>query len=39
LTDLDLSRSVSVPTSRRPIDFGSMLYFLKSDERAVRESE
>jgi hypothetical protein len=39
LTDLDLSRSVSVPTSRRPIDLGSMLYFLNSEERVVRANE
>src|SRR5687767_12787317 len=39
LTDLDLSSSVSVPTSRRPIEFGSTLYFLSRLETTVRENE
>ena len=29
--------TVSVPTSRRPIDRGSILYFLRSEETAVAE--
>jgi hypothetical protein len=39
LTDFDLSSRVSVPTSSLPIDLGSMLYFLKREERVVRASE
>lgn len=35
LTDFDLSMIVSVPTSRRPIDFGSMLYFSRRLETTV----
>lgn len=34
--DLLLSKTVSLPTSSRPICFGSTLYFLRSDVTAVR---
>ena len=37
LTDLDLSMIVSVPTSIRPIDLGSMLYFSRRPETANEE--
>lgn len=36
LTDLDLSMMVSVPTSRRPMDLGSMLYFSSREETPAR---
>jgi len=39
LTDFDLSKMVSVPTSRRPIELGSILYLLKRLEHAVRAKE
>ena len=39
LTDLDLSSIDSVPTSRRPIDFGSIEYLRSSEETVVRASE
>jgi hypothetical protein len=32
LVAFDLSMMVSVPTSRRPIELGSIEYFLRSDE-------
>src|SRR5258706_11586486 len=37
LTDFALSIIVSVPTSRRPIDFGSTLYFFIKDETTGEE--
>jgi len=39
LTDFDLSRIVSVPTSSLPIDLTSIAYFLISEERVVRARE
>ena len=39
LTDLDLSRSVSVPTSRRPMDLGSMEYLRRRLETVVKAKE
>jgi len=39
LTDFDLSRRVSVPTSSLPIDVGSMLFFLRREETVVRAKE
>jgi hypothetical protein len=39
LTDLLLSITVSVPTSRRPIELGSMLCFSSSDATAVNAIE
>lgn len=39
LTDLALSMGDSVPTSRRPIDLGSMLNLRRSEETAVRARE
>lgn len=39
LVDFDLSMIVSVPTSRRPIERGSMLYFFKRFETTVRARE
>ena len=35
LVALDLSISVSVPTSSRPIELGSMLYFSSSDDTTI----
>ena len=37
LTDFALSMIVSVPTSRRPIEFGSTLYFFIKDETTGEE--
>ena len=37
VTDFDLSMIVSVPTSMRPIDLGSMLNFSRRPETAVRK--
>lgn len=39
MTDFDLSRRVSVPTSRRPMDSGSIEYFLSREETVVRAKE
>lgn len=39
LTDLDLSRIVSVPTSRRPMEVGSMEYFRRREEVVVKAME
>ena len=39
LTDLALSMGDSVPTSRRPIESGSMLNLWSSEETAVRARE
>jgi len=39
LTDFDLSRIVSVPTSRRPIEFVSIWYLLRRLDNTVREKE
>lgn len=39
LQDLDLSSKVSVPTSSRPIVFGSIEYLWRSDDTVVRAIE